>query len=286
MFIIQKPLVEIATVEVVLFVLGLFLSRIFNYLVKQNEALQVEKAKNDRLLYSILPKKIAEELKETGSVAPQKHKNVSILFTDFVGFTKVAEKSTAEGLLLSLDGCFYTFDSIATKYNLERLKTIGDSYMCVAGLPDLRPTHALDICLAALEIREFINQMRSDNDEQKPFWNIRIGISSGEVIAGVVGNTKFSYDVWGNSVNLASRMESSAREGGINVSRTTYDQVKKYFHFDELGVQVVKHNSQFEMFQLKSLREEYASDSMGLVANDFLRGTFLAELAENSSYPT
>ncbi len=227
-----------------------------------------EREKSDKLLENILPKKIAEELKSTNVVKPQLIESATVLFTDFVGFTQISEKLSPEDLIRELDGCFSQFDEIILHNNLEKLKTIGDAYMCAGGLPVPNNTHAIDTCLAAMEFRSFMLQMGEIKKAlELPFWELRIGIHTGPVTAGVIGNNKFAYDIWGDSVNTASRMESSGEKGEINISGTTYEKIKDYFECDYRGKIKAKGKGEVDMYFLKRLKSEYSMDEDGLVPN-------------------
>ncbi|MDH5657341.1 MAG: GAF domain-containing protein, partial [Spirochaetia bacterium] len=181
--------------------------------------LEQSRKKSDELLLNILPEQIADELKEKGRAAPRRYDRVSVLFTDFKGFTGVAEKMDPEMLIGELDSCFYNFDILVERFNLEKIKTIGDSYMCAGGIPEPNNSNPVEICLAALGIQSFMHEMSDKKKaEGKSFWEIRIGVHTGPVIAGVVGKKKFAYDIWGDAVNIASRMESSGEPGKVNIS--------------------------------------------------------------------
>jgi class 3 adenylate cyclase len=175
-----------------------------------------EKNRSEKLLLNILPVEVAEELKDEGFVKPVLYENVTILFTDFEGFTKIAERMSPEELLKTLDASFTQFDKVIEKNKLEKLKTIGDSYMCAGGLPIKNKTHHIDACLAGLELKRMMTQIKELQDSLGlDFWELRIGIHCGPVIAGVIGEKKFAYDIWGDAVNTASRLESSGATGEI-----------------------------------------------------------------------
>lgn len=232
---------------------------------------QTESARrdSDKLLANILPPKVAEELKREGSVEPLFYDSVSVLFTDFVGFTAASQKMMPDELVSELDGCFSQFDEVARRNSLEKLKTIGDSYMCAAGLPTLSPTHAIDACLAALEFRAFMAQMAEVKKALgHEYWQIRIGIHSGPVTAGVIGTNKFAYDIWGDTVNTASRMESSGVPGEVNISADTYLLVRDFFECESRGFVQAKGKGQLEMFFLRRILPELSSDEDGLVPNE------------------
>lgn len=224
---------------------------------------------SERLLNNVLPEKVAEELKRTGSVKPLLYESVSVVFTDFVGFTGLSARFQPEELIKELDGCFSQFDAIAGRNRLEKLKTIGDSFMCAGGLPEPNQSHPVDACLAALEMREFIFQMfvmKQAADED--YWELRIGIHTGPVTAGVIGTRRFAYDIWGHTVNTASRMESFGVPGEINISEQTYSCVKHLFECEPRGMTEVKGIGQLQMYILNRVRPEYSKDEAGLVPND------------------
>ena len=193
-------------------------------------ALDDEKRKADELLRNILPEDIAEELKAHGKVQPRYHDPVTILFTDFKGFTRLSERLEPRTLIEELNDHFSAFDDIVARHGLEKLKTIGDAYMCASGLPKKSQTHAIDACAAALDIRD---HMGRDNDARDkmglPRWEIRIGLHTGGVIAGVVGKSKFEYDIWGDAVNVAALMEANAEPGQIILSDNTLGHVGDRF---------------------------------------------------------
>ncbi|MCE9598639.1 MAG: GAF domain-containing protein [Spirochaetia bacterium] len=223
---------------------------------------------SDRLLANILPATIAEELKHRGSVEPLFYDSVSVLFTDFVGFTRASENLLPDELVAELDGCFSQFDAVVARNNMEKLKTIGDSYMCAAGLPQIRNTHAIDACLTALEFRDFMltaQQIKSSLGME--FWQVRIGIHSGSVTAGVIGTNKFAYDIWGDTVNTASRMESSGEPGKVNISGDTYNLVKDFFDCEYRGKVKAKGKGEVDMYFLQRIKPELSADDVGLMPN-------------------
>ncbi|MDD3627109.1 MAG: adenylate/guanylate cyclase domain-containing protein [bacterium] len=218
-------------------------------LKRLNLDLKREKNKSDNLLLNILPKEIAENLKQTGKVIPKMYDSVSVLFTDFSGFTGLAHTMSPEELLKELDYCFSAFDKICGKYHLEKLKTIGDSYMCAGGIPVPNKTHAVDAILAGLEMVEFMKIRHDQKQRSKlPYWNIRIGIHSGNLIAGIIGRKKFAYDIWGDTVNTASRMESGGVLNQVNISKETNDLVSKIFRTKYRGKVEVKNKEKLEMY--------------------------------------
>ncbi|MES2484560.1 MAG: adenylate/guanylate cyclase domain-containing protein, partial [Bacteroidota bacterium] len=197
---------------------------------KDNRIIASEKKRSDDLLLNILPAEVAEELKTKGEASAQYYEQVSIIFTDFVGFTKLSEKFSPEELIGELNHCFKAFDNIITKYNIEKIKTIGDSYMAVSGLPGKNADHAKNAVEAAVEMRNFIENYKIERQAQgKVYFEMRTGINSGNVVAGIVGIKKFAYDVWGDAVNIASRMESNGIAGKINISESTFDLIKEAY---------------------------------------------------------
>lgn len=234
--------------------------------------LSAAKKKSDELLLNILPAQIAEELKEQGSARPVRIDSATVLFTDFVGFTRISEKLSPEEVVAELDKCFSYFDQVTEKYRLEKLKTIGDSFMCAGGLPTANKTHAIDCCLAALEIQSFMNQMKEIKHQQGfDYWELRLGMNTGPLVAGVVGHKKFAYDVWGDTVNTASRLESSGVPGKINISATTYAAVKDLFHCEHRGQITAKNKGEIDMYFLYGVKPELSVNNEGRVPNKRFR---------------
>ncbi|GBF50618.1 adenylate/guanylate cyclase [Leptospira ryugenii] len=243
-------------------------------LIAQDKAEEAQE-ESEKLLLNILPFKVAQELKEKGSVTPARYEKVTVLFTDFKGFTKVAEGMEEQELLQELDACFTQFDEIILRNNLEKLKTIGDSYMCAGGLPVPNFTNAIDSCLAALEIQSFMNQLKEIKISLGlPFWELRLGIHTGPVVAGVVGRFKFAYDIWGDTVNTASRMESSGQTGMINISRETFEDVKYFFETEYRGKIYGKNKGELDMFFLHRLKLKYSVDQDGKAPNQLFRDIY------------
>jgi len=218
-------------------------------LTSQNAIIESERKKSDDLLLNILPFETAEELKETGASPARHFDSVTVIFTDFKGFTQLSEKLTPTQLVDEIDFCFKAFDEIADKYDIEKIKTIGDSYMAAGGLPIAREGHAEDAINAALEIRDFMLALKKEREAMgKYFFEIRIGIHTGPVVAGIVGIKKFAYDVWGDTVNTASRMESSGEPGMVNISESTYQIVKEKFSFESRGMIQAKNKGPVNMY--------------------------------------
>ncbi|MDH3697344.1 MAG: adenylate/guanylate cyclase domain-containing protein [Flavobacteriaceae bacterium] len=226
------------------------------YVQKTKKIIEGEQARSEELLLNILPKQTAEELKEKGKVTAKKFESVSVLFTDFVGFTKYAEMLDPEKLVESMDFYYGHFDSIMEKFGLEKIKTVGDSYMCAGGLPFEDPEHAVKIVNAARDIIAFVEEAKKDRSEDTIRFDIRIGINSGPIVAGVVGTKKFAYDIWGDTVNVASRMENSSSAGKINISENTYALVKDHFECEARGEVAIKNHGKMNMYYVKGLLKE------------------------------
>lgn len=216
---------------------------------KQKSIVEQEKKRSDDLLLNILPEEVAEELKLKGSADAKQFDQVTVLFTDFQDFTVLSEKLSAKELVEEINTCFMAFDKIIDQYGIEKIKTIGDSYMCAGGLPTANDTNAEDVIRAAFKIQEFMQQHIAERIQKgQPLFRIRIGIHTGPVVAGIVGIRKFAYDIWGDTVNTASRMESSGEAGKINISHTTYLLVKDKFRFDYRGKIKTKGKGEMDMY--------------------------------------
>ncbi|MCB1193787.1 MAG: adenylate/guanylate cyclase domain-containing response regulator [Leptospiraceae bacterium] len=233
------------------------------------EIAEQERIKADSLLLNILPVKVANELKQNSKVEPCLYPSATVVFTDFHDFSIITRSLKPWDLVHELDLWFTQFDEIAKKHNLEKLKTIGDSYMCVGGLPEENFSHPLDACLAAIEIQNFMRQNRGFDGEQRRIkWGLRIGIHTGSVIAGVIGKQKFAFDVWGDTVNIASRMEMSCQTGKINVSKETYNFVKYFFNCTNRGFISIKNMGMMETYFLNSIKKKYSLNGEGIYPND------------------
>jgi class 3 adenylate cyclase len=220
----------------------------------QRNKIRQGKKESDALLLNILPAEVAEELKKKGSADAKKFEAVTVLFTDFKDFTQISEKMTPEELVSELNTFFKSFDAITSALNIEKIKTIGDSYMCVAGLPMVSETHAEDAIKAGLEIQKFVDAHSKERIAlgKEPL-QIRIGIHSGPAVAGIVGSKKYAYDIWGDTVNTASRMESSGEPGKVNISDTTYNLIKDKFKCVARGKIEAKHKGMIEMYFVEGL---------------------------------
>ncbi len=235
---------------------------------RQKEELRKEKELSDALLLNILPKETAEELKTKGQATPRFYRRVSVLFADFQGFTKVSENLSPNELVYELDKYFVKFDEIIEQYYIEKIKTIGDAYMCAAGLPIRNKSNPIDTVLAALEIQNFMNQLNKEKKAKNlPVWELRLGIHTGAVVSGVVGKKKFAYDIWGDSVNIASRMESAGEVGKVNISETTYELVKDYFTCSYRGKIKAKNIGKIDMYFVTGIKPEFSVKANGLIPN-------------------
>jgi class 3 adenylate cyclase len=225
---IQKAFILAALI--LIFIIAFVIYRNYRSKAKTNIILDKQKAEIEGLLLNILPSEVATELQMNGVATPRFYDQVSVLFTDFKGFTLIADALSPQEVVSELNACFIAFDQIIEKYKLEKIKTIGDSYMCAGGIPTTNSTHPIDIVHAGLEIRDW---MKKWNDGRKqvglPAWELRIGIHVGPVVAGVVGRKKYAYDIWGSTVNIASRIESSGQPGMVNISDATYKLVKDQY---------------------------------------------------------
>ncbi len=216
---------------------------------RQKDIIESEKKKSDDLLLNILPAGVAEELKTNGVAKARSFDNVAVMFTDFKNFTKVAELLSPEALVAEIDFYFRKFDEIIGKYNIEKIKTIGDAYMCASGVPASNAQASQDMVNASLEIMEFVQQMILEhNKEGKASFNLRIGINCGTVVAGIVGMKKFAYDIWGDAVNIAARMEQNSEPGKINISEAVYLQVKDTVNCVYRGKIEAKNKGQIDMY--------------------------------------
>jgi guanylate cyclase len=231
---------------------GMLVYMMFYYFVRQKQFFQ---QRTEELLLNILPRETATELKETGTTTAKAFEEVTVLFTDFENFTRISEKMNAQDLVNEIHYCYSAFDTIITRYGLEKIKTIGDSYMCAAGIPVKKGTHAIDAVSAALEICAFIEQEKQRRlVSGLPFFEIRIGLNSGPVVAGIVGIKKFAYDIWGDTVNIASRLESSGQTGRVNIGGSTYELVKDQFACTYRGKIEAKNKGGIDMYFVEGIK--------------------------------
>ncbi len=237
-------------------------------IIKQKKEIEREKEKAEKLLLNILPFKIAEELKMFGHAKTKTFELTSVMFSDFKDFTIIAQKLDPQDLIAQLNRCFMFFDDVCVRHNIEKIKTVGDSYMCAGGVPIRNKTNPVDIILAAFEMRDYINKVKKEQSEKGlMLWKVRIGVNTGPVISGVVGKKKFAYDIWGDTVNTASRMEQASMPNKINISEDTYAYVKDFFEFIYRGKIPVKHKGETDMYFVERIKPELSVDPEGTIPN-------------------
>jgi class 3 adenylate cyclase len=221
--------------------------------------------KTDAILNSVLPKYIVEELKQNGKVKPKSISSASILFCDLVGFTKdCLHTFTREDLLTELDECYSHFDRIVSMRGLEKIKTIGDSYMAASGITENNRLHTVDSVLSALKIQEFLRKyQKSQKRKGLPSWKVRIGIHCGPVVCGVLGEERFNFDIWGDTVNIAQRMEANGEADKVNISQDIFEQTKDFFDFEYRGKIPVKGKGDMEMYFVLRVKEELSVGRKG-----------------------
>jgi adenylate cyclase len=246
-----------------IFVLALAILLYFRYQAKkktandlsaQNLLLDNERKRSDTLLLNILPPAIANELRNKNKVAPRKHDQATVMFIDFKGFTTASERLSPEMLVEEIDYCFSNFDRIIGQYRIEKIKTIGDAYMCASGLSDMNASPS-DMVKAGLEIQDFLQHLKAERMSRNlPFFEARVGIHTGPVVAGVVGTKKFAYDIWGDTVNIASRLEETCETGKVNVSETAYNLAKYEFDWQHRGKIAAKNKGMIDMYFVNSIK--------------------------------
>lgn len=229
---------------------------------KKNEDIKKINEKTEALLANVLPKDTAGELIAGGKVSKTRYNFVTVLFSDIQGFTQIAEEMNPEVLIDELDKFFFHFDSVVENYRIEKIKTIGDAYMCAGGIPEKNRTNPVEVVMAALEMQDYMKKLKEESMSRGiKYWDIRIGIHTGTVIAGVVGQKKLSYDIWGDTVNIASRMESSGVGGKINISGTTWEFVKDFFECEYRGKMPVKYKGELDMYFVKGILPELREEN-------------------------
>lgn len=239
-----------------------------NKVVEQQKLLQIEKDKTERLLKNIMPESTAEELKKRGKARARGYKTVSVLFTDFVGFTHISDRMSASELVKQLDVYFTKFDEIIVKNNLEKIKTIGDAYMCAGGVPVRNNTNPIDACLAALQIQAYMIKRKNDAIANgREFWQLRLGINTGEVTAGVIGSERLAYDIWGATVNQAQRMEMLGEPEKVTISGATFKLIEPYFECSFLGKAQSKSRGLIDMYVVNRIKPELSLRSEGVQPN-------------------
>ncbi len=236
-----------------------------------NIQLANEKRKSDDLLLNILPLEIANELKSNGKASVKQFSRVTVMFTDFSDFTNISKSLSPIELINRLDDNFSAFDAAIEQYRIEKIKTIGDAYMCAGGLPVPNLANPIEVVLAALDIQHYLSEQAEISKliGEKPFM-ARIGIHTGKIISGIIGKKKIAYDIWGETVNLASRMESAGETGKINISGITYEFIKPYFETFHRGKISLKNSPSLDMYYVTRIKPEYSADEHGILPNDKL----------------
>ncbi len=239
-----------------------------NKVVKQQKELQREKDKTENLLKNVIPESMAEELKKKGKASARSYNMASVLFTDFVGFTKIADRVSASELVKKLDVYFTKFDRIIAKNNLEKIKTIGDAYMCAGGVPVRNKTNPIDACTAALQIQSYMQKRKNDAIANGgEYWTLRLGINTGEVTAGVIGSTRLAYDVWGRTVNQAQRMEMMGEPETVTITGTTYELIEPYFECRYMKKVLTKSGEEIDMYVVDRIKSELSLKGEGIEPN-------------------
>lgn len=238
----------IAGIVLIVILIGAFILMYRNQKKMQstNKALSVEKKKSEDLILNILPAKVVSELQDKGMSFATRYDNVTVVFTDFVSFTKVAERFSPEQLVGELHSCFKAFDALLDKYNMEKIKTIGDAYLAVSGLPANNPNHATDAVAFAKNLQGVMAYRKTQLGDAT--FEMRVGVHTGSVIAGIVGTRKFAYDIWGDTVNTAARIEQNSKPGMVNISQTTHELVKTKFPCEFRGEIEAKGKGKMNMY--------------------------------------
>lgn len=233
----------------------------------------LEKKKTEELLANILPFEISEQLKKKGTARAKKYKMATVMFADFENFTTLTKSMKVDELINELNHYVREFDEIIEKHYLEKIKTMGDAYMCAGGLPLKNYSNPFDVALASLEIQKFVRDFNENKMTRgKQPWKLRVGIHTGEVMAGVIGSKKFAYDIWGNTVNVASRMEETSETGKVNVSSATYEYLRDYFEFTYRGKIRIKNTAEdIDMYFVNRLKPEFSEDEEGIYPNGRFR---------------
>ncbi|OFX48497.1 MAG: guanylate cyclase [Bacteroidetes bacterium GWC2_33_15] len=246
-----------------------------NIINERTEEVVLQKEKADNLLERVLPKTTAKELKSGHKAGPYHYNMVTVLFSDIQGFTKISEQLDSEMLIDELDKFFLKFDSVVDKYNIEKIKTIGDAYMCAGGIPEKNRTNPVEVVLAAMEMQNYMKTLKHEKgDGTKRIWDLRIGVDTGPVVAGVLGRSKISYDIWGGTVNTASRMEAAGEPGKVNVTENTFMMIKEFFICQYRGKMPVKYKGEIDMYFVEGFMPHLSSDIKGLCPNE----TFFTQL--------
>ncbi|NPA36693.1 MAG: HD domain-containing protein [Chlorobi bacterium] len=269
--------IQISVLSLVFFLLLFIVLTVFttkkivkHYKEKYREEYDRKLKIKEKLLTSH-PKIDYEKVTIHGGKRYHKYKKVTVLFADIQGFTRIVEHMNPELLIDELDKFFFHFDEVVEKYGIEKIKTIGDAYMCAGGLPRKNSTNPVEVVLAAIEMQQYMKgEMHSiiEDENELGFWELRIGIHTGPVISGVIGQKKLSFDIWGDTVNIASRMESSGVAGEINITGVTYQLTKEFFDFEYRGKMPVKYKGETDMYFVKGIRKELSNEGKGLEPNE------------------
>lgn len=236
---------------------------------RQKAELEQEKEKSEKLLLNLLPQETVDELKHKGKARARHYSSVTVLFTDFKGFTKIAETLKPAELVSMLDSYFVLFDEIIASHNIEKIKTVGDAYMAAGGIPIRNRSNPIDTVLAGLEIQHKAAELAVHYQEQgHETWELRVGMHTGEIVAGVIGIKRFAYDIWGDSVNIAKRMESSGEPGRVNISGKTYELIKEFFDCTHRGKVQAKNKGEVNMYFVDRIKPEFSADEAGIFPNE------------------
>jgi class 3 adenylate cyclase len=250
-----------------IFIIVGILYRDYRNKVRTNQLLDRQKAEIETLLLNILPAEVAQELQREGQATPKYFDHATVLFTDFKGFTKLADVLSPQELVAELNECFMAFDEIIEKYNLEKIKTIGDSYMCAGGIPTPDASATLKMIEASFDIIDYLKKWNAKRlDAGLAPWELRIGIHVGPLVAGVVGKKKYAYDIWGSTVNIASRMESAGEPGQVNVSSSVYEIIKHRYECSYRGKISAKNIGEIDMYFVNNPRQVDAGNLLTRVA--------------------
>lgn len=251
----------------------------------QKKLLEEEKEKTEKLLLNVLPKETAEELKNRGRAKARNYTQATVMFADFEGFTQMAENYKPQDLVARLDRFFIKFDEITEKFDVEKIKTVGDAYLCAGGLPIRNKSNPIDTVLAALHIQKIVREERELMiAEGREPWQLRIGIHTGELIAGVVGIKRFAYDIWGDTVNIASRLETACETGMINISGDTYEAVAEFFECEYRGRIPAKNKGEIEMYYVHRIKAELSENEDGIHPNEAFEHYVNLKLYSNINY--
>jgi PAS domain S-box-containing protein len=246
-----------------------------NVIVVETDITQLyyDKQKTEQLLANLFPYEITEQLKRKGRAKSKKYRMVTVLFADFENFTSLTKSMSVDELITELNRYVRRFDEIIVDHYLEKIKTIGDAYMCAGGLPLKNYSNPFDVTLASLRIQKFVSEMAEEKMTwgERP-WKLRVGIHTGRVMAGVIGSKKFAYDIWGDTVNIASRMEGTGQVGKVNISAATYEYIKDYFDCTPRGKVKIKNLSEeIDMYFVNRLKPEFSEDEEGVLPNEAFR---------------